>query len=189
MSYNKIKYWNGRVDPNNSYSRSITGTQINWMVEQINVEDKTMLDYGPGVGRLIGFYRNFENVNFYDISSKYKNQLIQLCEENDIIIDNYIIDKTGKIKTEFDDNQFDVLVCSEVLLHVPEDEIIDVMNELARISNKVIVNTWFDSGETIQNSHCFTRDYKRIIENNNLELLEWNPRAIDKQLGFVYKQK
>ena len=186
--YDKIKYWGSRTDPNNSKSRGVAEKQVQW-TSQFLTDNDELLDYGPGVGRLSECYKLVKSLSFYDITHKYESRLKKLCEDIEVEIKEFVIDNSGEIKTPFADGQFDTVICSEVLLHVPEDEIVDVMLELARIGKKVVVNTWYLEGEKHQITYCFTRDYKKIIEENNLELLTWEENAFDKQLGFVFKRK
>lgn len=186
--YNKIKYWNDRKDPNSEQSKNTTNLQVEWTKKFIKKSDK-VLEYGPGVLRLIGLYENLTNIYFYDISNQYKSVVEFKCNEKNLIIDKYIIDSSGTIKTPFNDHEFDVVICSEVFLHSPENEITDLINELSRIGKRVIVTTWFENGNNIHSNHCWTRDYKKIINDNNLNLIYWEEDLFDnKQLGFIYSK-
>ena len=61
------------------------------------------------------------------------------------------------------------------------------MLELARISHKVVAITWYEGGNILQSNHCFTRDYRKIISDNNLNLLEWKENLFPNQVAFVYR--
>jgi len=186
--YNKIKYWNSRKDPNSQQSKNTTDSQVEWTKKFINKSDK-ILEYGPGVLRLIGLYENLTNISFYDISDQYKSIVESKCREKDLIIDKYVIDKSGVISTTFSDNEFDVVICSEVFLHSPENEIVDLINELSRIGKKVIVTTWYSGGKFIHSGHCWTRDYKKILKENNLNLIYWEENMFDnEQVAFIYSK-
>jgi len=188
MNYNKIKYWNNRKDPNNNDARSVSEKHISWVTNHIDEKDLNILEYGPGVGRMIDSYKN-KKISFYDISDVYKDRLIKKCEDLSVIVDEYVIDKSGNITTQFRDNQFDLVCVFEVLLHSPNDEIDDLMSELSRIGKKVMVITWYRDGEKISNNHCFTRDYKNIINKNNFDLLVWDEKTFKDQVAFIYRNK
>jgi ubiquinone/menaquinone biosynthesis C-methylase UbiE len=184
--YNKIKYWNSRRDPNAQTGKNIANSQVKWIKKFLNESDN-ILDYGPGVLRLVDAYKGFKKINLYDISHLYKNIVEEKCKNNGILIENYVIDDSGKIMTPFVDNQFDVVICSEVFLHSPEDEIEDLIIELSRIGKKVIVTTWYEKGENISFGHVWTRPYKKILESNNLDIVHWEENLFNiNKVGFIY---
>lgn len=186
--YNKLDYWGSRKDPNSKLSKDTAHLQVEWTKKFINKKD-SILDYGPGVLRLVDLYKEVKKINFYDISYQYKSIVEKKCNENNIIIENYVVDDSGIIKTAFEDNQFDVVICSEVFLHSPDNEILDLINELSRISKKVIVTTWYENGESINSGHCWTRDYKKILNENNFTIIHWEENLFNnKQVGFIYKK-
>ena len=188
MSYNKIKYWNNRKDPNSKKGIKIADDQIKWMSPFVE-DHYNVLEYGPGVGRLLPLYKKLEHINFYDISKIYEKQVRQRSRDLNINIKEYVIDTTNNIKTTFTDNQFDLVIASAVLLHVSEKEIKEVMKELARIGNKVLVTTWYDKKIKTRGDYCWSRDYKKIINNMGMEIELWKENAFHNQLGFIYKVK
>jgi hypothetical protein len=188
MSYDKIKYWNNRAKPNSSNARAIADYHME-KVKPFIVKNSNILEYGPGIGRMIDLYKDQDYISFYDISSVYESELTRACENISLKINNFTIDKSGKIKTNFDNGQFDTLCAFEVLLHCPEDEIDEVINELSRISKEVIVITWYKGGESISSGHCSTRDYKKILLKNNLEIVHWDEDSFENQVFFIYENK
>jgi 2-polyprenyl-3-methyl-5-hydroxy-6-metoxy-1,4-benzoquinol methylase len=189
MSYNKISFWENRNNPNNDNGKTTTPDHIK-IVKPFLPPDINLLDYGPGVGRMIDLYKNQTHINFYDISPTYKSRLIQKCKNNNLKIDKYIIDKSGKIKTPFEDKEFDIVCAFEVLLHSPENEIEELINELARIGKKVIITTWYQDGKFINSGHCWTRDYKTLLMDNNFNLIHWKKINFNNtpQIFFIYSK-
>lgn len=184
--YNKIDYWGERKDPNSDKSKTSATLQVEWTKNFLDMHDN-ILDYGPGVLRMLDLYKNINEINFYDISSQYKSIVEKKCADNGILIKKYVIDNSGVIKTPFKTNEFDVVVCSEVFLHSPDAEIVELINELSRIGKKVIVSTWYEKGNYVHSGHCWTRDYKKILKENNLHITHWEEDLWDnKQVGFVY---
>ena len=92
--YDKIEYWGNRKDPNSELSKKTSDLQILWTKNFIN-EDDNILEYGPGVLRLLDLYKGRKKINFYDISTQYKNSVEKKCKDNNILIENYIIDNSG----------------------------------------------------------------------------------------------
>ena len=70
------------------------------------------------------------------------------------------------------------------------NEIVDLICELARIGKKVVVTTWYENGKYVyNNNHCWTRDYKKILEDNGLNIIHWEEDLFNnKQVGFVYNK-
>lgn len=188
MSYNKINYWGNRVDPNNDFGRNIAPHQVKWISSFID-PSYNILDYGPGVGRVISSYKNLKHISFYDISETYKTSLESKCNELGLSIKDFVIDTSGKVTLPFLDNEFDIVTSTAVLLHVPEEEIIKVMNELARVGKKVLVITYYSQGKTLHPSeHVWTRDYKKILKNSNMKLLKWEENLFPNQVAFLYSK-
>jgi len=190
MLYNKISFWKNRNDPNSDNGRKIALDHIK-LIKPFIPPNINLLDYGPGIGRMVDLYKNQTYINFYDISPTYKNRLIQKCKNNNLKINKYIIDESGDIKTPFKDKEFDIVCAFEVLLHSPENEIEEMMNELARIGKKVIITTWYQDGELISKGSCWTRDYKKLLTNNNLSLIRWEKINFNNtpQIFFIYHDK
>lgn len=186
--YNKINYWGNRKDPNSSISKSTAHLQIEWTKNFLKKQDK-VLDYGPGNLRTLDLYKNLDEISFYDISPLYKDTVEKKCASNNILIKDYIIDNSGVIKTPFKTNEFDVVICFEVFLHSPDTEIVELINELSRIGKKVIVSTWYEEGNYIHSNHCWTRDYKKILKENNLYITYWEENLWgNRQASFIYRK-
>lgn len=94
---------------------------------------KTVLDVGCGIGQGVAMCRN-AGIEAYgiDIADTLKNYWKQAN-----ITDFCQISSADKIP--FEDNQFDLVVCLDVLEHIPEDAIDDVLKEMLRVGNKDFV--------------------------------------------------
>ena len=189
MSYDKIEYWNSRNDPNNDFCRSHTSNHIK-ITRPFIGKNQNILEYGPGVGRMLELYKDQNSINFFDISSKYKNRLELECLKQDLHIDQYVINSTQNIITPFKDNEFDIVCAFEVLLHCPEYEIEGVIKELSRIGKKVIIITWYRDGEFIKHNHCLTLNYKTLLIKHNLKLIHWDEDILKSipQTFFIYSK-
>lgn len=187
MEYNKVEYWNSRHDPNGDGCRSYTPNHIA-AVKPFIGKNQNILEYGPGIGRMIELYENQSHINFYDISDIYSSRLKTVCENKNLKIQNQIIDKSGDIQTSFKDNEFDIVCAFEVLLHCPKEEIEDVIKELARIGKKVIVITWYLGGKEKILRGGYTGNFRNIIEKNNLNLHWWDEDTFSSvpQVFFIY---
>lgn len=188
MNYNKINYWETRKDPNNAHARTLTPHHIK-TIKPFITDNVSVLEYGPGIGRMLDLYNNQTEINYYDITNVYRDRLVDKCKSSNVKINSYTIDTSGDITTQFEDNEFDIVCAFEVLLHSPETEITELMTELARIGKKVVIVTWYDNGSTTNSFHCWTRDYKKILNHNNLNLVHWDEESLKDQVFFIYEKK
>jgi SAM-dependent methyltransferase len=185
--YNKIEYWGNRQNPNNKSGIQAVGVHTK-IVEPFIDDNLNILEYGPGIGRMVDLYRSQDQISFYDISSIYKDRLQEKCKNIGLKIDQCIIDDSGEITTPFNDNEFDVVCVFEVLLHCPETEIAKVINELSRIAKKVLVVTWYDGGKSKCVGHCWTRDYKAMLIENGMGIVHWDENSLPQQTFFIYEK-
>ncbi|WP_457642103.1 methyltransferase domain-containing protein, partial [Persephonella sp.] len=123
----EISYYN----QNNLWNRELT-KQEKERIEIINKlipkDVKTILDAGCGSGTL---------TNFFD-SKKYDITGIDI---SDTALEYF---KHKKVKGSisnlpFEDNSFDLVICSDVLEHIPEKEFDQSIKELKRVSKKYIL--------------------------------------------------
>ena len=117
--YDVVEYWNNRDNPNskNPNERN-TELHINYVKSNIDELDK-ILDFGPGVGRILPAYYRKNKVTGYDISSNYKERLLKAAKEEEINLE--LVIETKKItKFAFVNDSFDCCVSISVLLHQPQ---------------------------------------------------------------------
>jgi len=93
--YDKIKYWRDRNEPNSDKAGRLTRAHSQWAQSFISSK-YNLLEYGPGVGRMIELYIKNSTINFYDITSNYQNRLIERCKELELVINKIIIDDSGQ---------------------------------------------------------------------------------------------
>ena len=87
-----------------------------------------VLDYGCGFGTfLLGLPRTGIEAFAYDISDRVVEQLGKAARYTGRTIQAAIVDENGRI----DPSEFDVILCSHVLEHVPSDE--ELITELVRV--------------------------------------------------------
>jgi len=105
--------------------------QFDTMVSQImavmSLSPKTILEVGPGNGFVSNFFRSagFE-VTTFDINNNLKPDVVG----NLIEIDKY-----------FEQNSFDIILCAEVLEHLPFEYFDKVLEAFNRITSKHLVIT------------------------------------------------
>ena len=194
MMYNEISYWNERANPNSSKPKA-TEKHISFVNKNIKSEDK-ILDFGPGVGRILPAYENINRIWAFDISSKYTKNLIDKSKKINLEVD-LTVNKEENIKLPYKDTQFDSVVCISVLLHQRPQHIINIMEELCRVGKKVIVVSWYEEGKVFTNTdtesknevYCFNYDFEKICSNNNMEISQWEVHPDLKQSFFVFNKK
>jgi len=195
-AYDVVEYWNQRDDPNSKIpNERNTKMHIDFVNKNIGINDN-ILDFGPGIGRILPAYNKLNKITGYDISSKYKKRLLETAKKQKINLDLIIADKV-LTKFAFDDNRFTTAVSISVLLHQPPENITNIMCELARISKKVIIVSWHDPAipydyadeERNKTKFCFNHNYEEICAKINLNIYSWDYKSEGKQVYFIYGRK
>lgn len=188
--YNEIKYWNKRKKPT-SCPPDYTQAHINYLREQLK-DYNNIIDVGSGVGRLFPAYSNLKSVHGCDISLLYKDPITEKSKNYNFEFNWTHL--TSIKKLPFQDKQFDCTISSEVLLHQRPEHIVDIMKELLRVSNRVIVITWMEFNGSLDNNnhnydaekYCFNYNYKKICDENNWKLA--NFKRYKRQIMFIYEE-
>ncbi|KAF0142625.1 MAG: methylase involved in ubiquinone/menaquinone biosynthesi [Stygiobacter sp.] len=135
------------------------------------IEFDSLLDVGGAEGYTAALVKNVFNVNVTscDLSSEACNRAKEIFGVNGKAVDIH--------KLPFEDNEFDVVVCSETIEHVPDFRL--ATNELLRVCKKAVVLTVpHESEAVIENNikekiphahiHCFDEDSfdftKQVVE-------------------------
>ena len=195
VGYDVLKYWNERENPNsNDPNQRNTKNHIEFVKANTRKEDK-ILDFGPGVGRILPAYNTNNEIIGYDISSNYKDRLIKAAKT--LNLNFKLIVKEEKVtKFSFSEHYFDSSVSISVLLHQPPKQIENIMRELARVSKKVVIISHYDTSipyDSIDDNYdkskyCFNHDYKKLCKVNDFKILTWKHNDRTKQIYFVYSK-
>lgn len=109
------------------------------ILEQIPVETNSLIDLGCGrgvVGALMRIYRNPKRLVGIDVFRPY----IDFCRYHNFYDELYQYDLRNT-PLPFNDKEFDVATCIEVIEHLPKNSGLRLLHELERISKKVILTT------------------------------------------------
>ena len=184
--YDTLKYWNRRKSPNSKDIEVDTPTHLAFLKKHLDGA-MFILDFGPGNGRLLEAYIGVNKVEGYDISSVYKECLLEKARRLKV---NFNLTIGKNVETlPYKTDEFNVAVATEVLLHQKPEHINLVMLELARVSSKVVVISWMEDGVpfNLERGHCFHYNYFELCEQNNLETIDF--QKYKKQIMFVYRKK
>ncbi|HUG00759.1 MAG TPA: class I SAM-dependent methyltransferase [Longimicrobiales bacterium] len=190
-TYDPLVYWNRRKNPN-SASPALTQAHIDYVRKHV-AGCRRILDFGPGVGRIIPAYRDLESIEGYDISSAYEDRLLQAASEHSIDF-NLRIERNME-RLPYEDARFDASVSVSVLLHQTPNHITGVMRELARVADKVIIVSHFDAESDFDRisgvrhkgqQYCFNYDYYEICRSNGWRVLNGHVDPANHQIYFVY---
>jgi len=188
--YNIVEYWNQRENPCSKSIGDLTSIHKNYLQSQVFGCNKIM-DFGPGYGRMFSAYSGVSEVVGVDVTEQHKEDLYKEAEKHKFKFE-LLCKKDNFDKLNFPDKYFDAVVTSEVLFHQTPNTVVNIMKELIRISQKVIVISYMNLKESYdklnnnfeKNRYCFNYDYYKICKKN-----KWNIRneeRIKNQLMFVY---
>lgn len=135
---------------------------------------KKVLDVGCGIGKLVDELRKL-GIDAYGI--EFSRDFINLSPCKDYIIEGNIFDLNQK----FDENSFDVVICMEVLEHIPPTKLNFAIQNLKRITIKNIVITIPSYGPNRYgyyglplNEKCWLKDARENVPFKNLVVDESN---------------
>jgi ubiquinone/menaquinone biosynthesis C-methylase UbiE len=99
-----------------------------------SLEMKNFLDLGCGLGRhTILFAQNGFNVSCFDISEEAIERTKKWCEEENLKCDYKVGDM---LKLPYNDNQFDCILCRNVISHTDTEGMNSIISELKRVLKK-----------------------------------------------------
>ena len=177
MSYNPSEYWHerGKVYKQNFHYDENKRLQEAFLIEYLNGitgSFKSVLELGCGFGRIIKLLlTNYNNITEYlaiDISPhQIENAKILLSSVkllNEVKLEFMVSD----IQSLNLDNKkkYDLVILSEVLLHILPSEIDSVIKKLVTLSKKHIINIdWYEDNPPMKHApHNFIHQYETIYK-------------------------
>jgi 2-polyprenyl-3-methyl-5-hydroxy-6-metoxy-1,4-benzoquinol methylase len=124
----------------------LPASEITWahpflheVLNRIPVDVKSLIDVGCGrgiMGALLRIYRKPKRLIVIDGFKEY----LDFCGETKFYDELYECD-LRQTPPRFNDKEFDVATCIEVVEHLPQTEGISLLDELERIAKMVIITT------------------------------------------------
>ncbi len=166
----KVDLYNQYYVSNNLYERNLK-PMYKTINSLINFNCNSFLDFGCGKGNLSDFFQSNHNCKVY----KYDPAI----EEYKNIDENLTVD---------------LIANCDVMEHIPEDEIDNMLEQLSEISNNVFFNIYLKEAETFlpngENAHCtikpaqwwekrikkfFKKTYTvKTTYKNSISIITWN---------------
>ena len=175
MSYNPSEYWRERgkvykkkfrYDKDKRLQEEFLLTHLN----RISGSFKSVLELGCGFGRITKLLlTNYDNITEYlavDISTDQienaKNLISSPKLSNKVKLD-FLVSDIQSLKL---DKQYDLVILSEVLLHILPTEIDSIVNKLISMTKRHIINIdWYeDQPPKTQAPHNFIHQYEAIYK-------------------------
>ena len=175
MSYNPSEYWrergkvykkNFRYDKDKRLQEEFLLTHLNG----ISGSFKSVLELGCGFGRITKLLlTNYDNITEYlavDISPdqiENAKTLISSAKLSNKVKLDFLVSDIQSLKL---DKQYDLVILSEVLLHILPTEIDSIVNKLISLTKRHIINIdWYeDQPPKSQASHNFIHQYESIYK-------------------------
>ena len=175
MSYNPSEYWhergkiykkNFRYDKNKRVQEEFLIAHLN----NISGSFKTVLELGCGFGRITQLLlSNYSNITEYlavDISPdqiENAKSLLSSTKLTNHVKVNFLVSDIQSLRL---DKEYDLVILSEVLLHILPTEIDSIIKKLITLSKKHIINIdWYeDHAPESQASHNFIHQYETLYK-------------------------
>lgn len=194
--YDPTEHWNTREHPNTAENPGISPVEYDFLGPLLS-QANSLLELGPGVGRLFPLYKSVAQCSTLDLSTNYTDRAQSAADAAGIGVQANFI-KGPLDPFPFDDNTFDMGIASHVLMHIPFENIEHSMSELARCCKKVAVITvlerqWPRKGTSFDPRwHCFAHDYEALCRELGCEMSEktmFREQANVSSFGFVFGKR
>lgn len=167
MEYNE-KLWDDYTDENLAKQQKELSKFIYYSTLSLGAQK--ICEAGCNVGNnLLAFPKDFDIVGF-DLNEK---SLLKAKDK----FPHFIFERQHIKKTSFSESYFDLVFTRGVLIHIPKNEIEDVLKELLRISKKWIMNLEYfgTDGQVIKwkrgDNLLWYRNMKKLWSEFNVEIL------------------
>lgn len=171
--YDEMSYWTKRKNPTSGDGEA----QVSYLKKRVRGAER-ILDFGPGIGRTMAAYDGAEFVCTVDISTTYRDRLMKEALKYDFKFASYYLLRVEDAKRlPFVTGSYDFAVACQVLMHMKPHYIEDVLVELVRIANEVVVITLMHTERDYdhkgsafpQDRYCFNYDVVEMCDRLGLQ--------------------
>jgi 2-polyprenyl-3-methyl-5-hydroxy-6-metoxy-1,4-benzoquinol methylase len=168
--YFEREYWRKRLQTVGSVNTSpanidsVNPKERELLLKNIKVHD-LVLDYGVGGGRLFPVYNEIKPiVQGWDIAP-YLELINNQKEKYPSFQYSHLVSDVDIWENNYEDKQFDVIVCFSVFTHIRPERTQKTLDELMRIGKVLLLSAYDDAPLTITDeSYCFLHDYQKLFE-------------------------
>lgn len=191
-AYDPKAYWQERPHPNTAEAPGINDLDRAFLAPRA-ARAGSILEIGPGVGRLFPLYKDAETVATLDISTNYADRARAAAAEAGIEVAAHFREASQE-SFPFADAAFDLGVMSHVLQHVTFEDVAPTMREAARVCREVAVisdqsPSWPKKGQAhAPGMHCFDHDYRAVCDEIGCEVTSFE-RHQNGPIAFVYRRR
>ena len=146
---------------------------------------KSVLELGAGTGRMTKIMlEEFPDVVYYTIDVKHRIHppLMGIMPMELDINDKEFDEKFGVDKNK---QQFDLILASEVLLHIKPEDIENVIEKLSKVGKQIINIDWNFNPQ--KSEWCFIHDYDALYKKYGGKMVDRKDMKIIEQSLFHYR--
>ena len=192
MRYCPPKYWEkrGKTYPNEFEKLGLKRTilfKIQKFIfkKQIKKLSPTqLLDIGCGFGRLFNIYQKYSH-NFVGIDISLS--MLMHAKNRKKSFKGCSLIRGTVTSLPFKENAFDLVLTTEVLLHVPPKEIENALLEISRVAKEFVLNLEFFQKKRPKQlfPHNFLHDYPGIYKKIGLKCIQTTKIPLNNQFIFI----
>lgn len=134
-----------------------------------NLKFDSVLEVGCGFGRITKLISERYQPKVYDAFDISPDQIDNAKRLNLNV--NYSVSTIKNFEIK---RTYDLVIASEVLMHIPFTDIFQVMQKLSKASHKYIVNIDWFTGQKTNKNHCYSHNYSQYYMNLGLNVVSTN---------------
>ncbi len=146
--------------------------QAELIIKNIPKDINTVFELGVGEGRITMPILERGNIMTYDgIDYTPERMQIMYDKTNDTYPQFHL--SYGKFQDHIFHTKYDLVLASEVLMHIPPKEIEDVITKMIRMSNKYVISIdYYSTNPPRLARHVFNHDYDKLYSGFNVKRID-----------------
>ena len=144
----------------------------------------SLLEVGCGPGRLFSLYQGISSVVCVDLSPKMVMRARQTAKEKGL--SNIMVQEMDAGCLCFE-KVFDMIITSNLLLHIPHVMIEKVISSICRYSSDVVCVEWVEPGG-VDCGDCYLHDYEELFMGHGYVLVDKRVVPFEKQLLMHFRR-
>jgi len=175
MSYNPKQYWENRPNPNAKGHDRAPDFIYAFLGPPLGGKT-SILEVGPGLGRMLDLYVPGQRITTIDLSTRYRETVCKRAEALSLSVEQRFLD--GPEATfPFDDKEFEIGITVQVLMHIPPEYVKTTVREIIRTTRVSLVVASAGPPPGKKPPHVFAHDYEALFSGLGATVVDFQRRT------------